>query len=71
MPFHRVRPRLMLSGLLFLIPLGTIIVVVFFLIVVVFETLGIVDNSGQHTGQQAQEPDDLVYFHVFRVFRVS
>jgi hypothetical protein len=53
----------MLSGLLFLIPLGMIFFLVL-IVVVVFEVLDIVDNSREHTGQQAQEPYDLFDFHV-------
>ena len=51
----------MLSGLLFLIPLGMIFLLV---LIVIFEVLDIVDNSREHTGQQAQEPYDLFDFHV-------
>lgn len=60
----------MLSGLLFLIPLGMIFFLVLIVVVIVFEVLDIVDNSREHTGQQAQEPYNLFDFHVFLSFSV-
>jgi hypothetical protein len=60
----------MLSGLLFLIPLGMIFFLVL-IVVVVFEVLDIVDNSREHTGQQAQQPYNLFDFHIVLNFSLD
>jgi hypothetical protein len=58
----------MFRGLLFLIPLGLVFFLVFIGVVLAFEVLGIVDNSGENTGQQAQKFNPIFDIHVFHSF---
>ena len=55
---------------MFLIPLGMIFFLVL-IVVVVFEVLDIVDNSREHTGQQAQQPYNLFDFHIVLNFSLD